>query len=285
MNPALRVTLLSAALAAGVAATVRALGGPGALWPAAITGVALALFVTLGAGALVRRLYRARPVDASSAPGVVRIVDELAGAAQVPAPRVWMVDDAAPGAFATGILPRRATIVLTTGLLALLSERELRAVVAHEIAHIRRRDTGAATLCVVLAGVLPLLALALAGATAIGDDEDDGAAPEWLLAGLAPLTAAMLGLALDAAREFDADREAGRLCGDPQALADALTRIERAAAQRRLRAAERHPQTAVLLVVPTGPQARRPQSRTALASTRLRIERLRAQAMAPGPQV
>lgn len=284
MNPALRIALLSAALAAGVAVAVRALAGPDALWQSALAGTAVALFVAFGAGALVRRLYRARPVDASSAPGVVRIVDDLAAAAGIPAPRVWLVDDAAPGAFATGLVPRRAAIVLTTGLVALLGERELRAVVAHELAHIRRHDTGAATLCVALAGVLPLLALALFGAVTIGDEDEDGAAPAWLLAGLAPLTAVMLGLALDAAREFDADREAGRLCGDPQALADALACIERAAVQRRLRAAERHPQTAALLVVPTGPQARGAHWPGALPNTGLRIERLRAQAAA-GPQV
>lgn len=285
MNPTLRITLLSGVLAGGVALAVRALAGPNALWPAAITGIAVSLCVTLGAGALVRRLYRARPVDASSAPGVVRVVDELAAAAGIPAPRVWLVDDAACGAFATGVVPRRAAIVLTTGLVALLGERELRAVIAHELAHIRHRDTGAAALCVVLAGTLPLLAMALFGAASIGDDDEDAAAPDWLLAALAPLTAMLLGLALDAAREFDADLEAGRLCGDPQALADALARIERAAAQRRPRAAERHPLTAALLVVPAAPPAPGLPRAGALPSTGLRIARLRAQVAAADPQV
>lgn len=279
MNPTVRIALLTAALAAGVAAALVALAGPTALWPAAAAGVAVGVGATLGAGALLRRLYRARPVDATSAPALVGIVRSLAAAAGVPAPRLWLVDDAAPAAFATGVTPRRAAVVLTTGLVALLPERELRAVVAHELAHIRRRDTGAAALCVALAGALPMLALAIAGALMVADDDaDDGAAPAWLLAALAPITAVLLALALDAAREFDADREAGRLCGDPHALADALARVERAAARRRPRAAERHPQTAALLVVPAGRPGVDP-------STALRIQRLRAQAVAAPTQV
>lgn len=279
MNPTVRIALLCAALAAGVAAVLVALAGPSALGPAVAAGAAVGAGVTLGAGALLRRLYRARPVDATSAPALAGIVQALAAAAAVPAPRLWLVDDPAPAAFATGVVPSRAAVVLTTGLVALLPERELRAVIAHEIAHIRRRDTGAAALCVALAGALPMLALAIAGALMLGDDDtEDGAAPAWLLAALAPLTAALLALALDAAREFDADREAGRLCGDPQALADALARVERAATRRGPRAAERHPQTAALLVVPAGRPGGHP-------STALRIERLRAQAAAAPAQV
>lgn len=275
MNPTFRITLLCSALAAVVTAALVAFAGTAALWPAVVAGAAFGLAVTLGAGALLRRLYRARPADASSAPGLVDIVHALAAAAGVPAPRLWLVDDAAPAAFATGVVPRRAAIVLTTGLVAMLTDRELRAVIAHELAHIRRRDTGAAALCVALAGVLPMLALAVAGALVVGEDEaDDGAAPAWLVAALAPLTGAMLGMALGAAREFEADHEAGRLCGDPQALADALARIERGAAGRAPRAAERHPQTTALFTVAAGQPG-----------TAARIARLRAQAAGAAPQV
>lgn len=279
MNPVLRTTVVFALLAAALAALVVAVFGTEWLWPAAVAGTALALALTVGAGALVRRLYRARRVDATSAPGLARVTAEMAAAAGLPAPSLWLVDDAGPGAFATGALPRSAGLVLTTGLVALLPERELRAVIAHEIAHIRRRDTGTAALCVALAGVLPLLVLGAFGV----DDEDEGA-PAWLLAALAPFGAALLHLAFGAAREFDADRLAAEWCGDPGALADALARIERAG--RRLpRGAQRHPTAAALLTVPAPPRPGWPRWLAAHPSTARRIARLQAQAGAREPQV
>lgn len=282
MNPVLRISLLVVLLAAALAALAVAVLGDEALWPAAAGGTAASLALMLGAGALVRRLYRARPVDATSAPGLTRVVADVATAAGVPAPSLWLVDDAAPGAFATGALPRRASIVLTTGLVAMLPERELRAVIAHEVAHIRRHDTGAAALCVALAGALPLLLLGAFGADV--DDEEDGV-PAWLLAALAPFAAALLHLAFGAAREFDADRLAARWCGDPGALADALARIERHAEHRLPRGTQRHPPTAALLTVAAAPRPGWPRWVAAHPSTERRIARLHAQAGGREPQV
>lgn len=284
MNPVFRIAFVFAAFAAALAALAVALFGPALLGPAVLGGTALALGCTLGAGALVRRLYRARPVDATSAPGLARITAEIAAAAGLRPPALWLVDDAAPAAFATGALPRQGAIVLTTGLVALLPERELRAVIAHEMAHIRRHDTGAATLCVALAGALPLLALAAFGAGT--DDEEDGT-PAWLLAALAPFVAALLHLAFGAAREFDADRLAAQWCGDPTALADALARIEHRGHQaRRLpRGAQRHPPAAALLTVPAPPRPGWPRWLAAHPSTERRIARLQAQAGGREPQV
>lgn len=279
MNPVLRISLLVALLAAALTALAVAVLGAEVLWPAAVAGTGAALALMLGAGALVRRLYRARPVDATSAPGLTRVVAEIAAAAEVPPPALWLVDDAAPGAFATGALPRRASIVLTTGLVAMLPERELRAVIAHEVAHIRRHDTGAAALCVALAGALPLLLL---GAFGVEDDEEG--TPAWLLAALAPFAAALLHLAFGAAREFDADRLAARWCGDPGALADALARIERHA-QRVPRGAQRHPPTAALLTVAAAPRPGWPRWVAAHPSTERRIARLQAQSAGREPQV
>lgn len=281
VNPVLRISLLVALLAAALTALAVALFGDELRWPAAAAGTALALALMLGAGALVRRLYRARRVDATSAPGLTRVVAQIAAAAGVPPPSLWLVDDAAPGAFATGALPRRASIVLTTGLVAMLPERELRAVIAHEIAHIRRHDTGAAALCVALAGALPLLLLGAFGADV--DDDEDGA-PAWLLAAMAPFAAALLHLAFGAAREFDADRLAARWCGDPGALADALARIERHA-HRLPRGAQRHPPTAALLTVAAAPRPGWPRWVAAHPSTELRIARLQAQSGGREPQV
>lgn len=282
MNPVFRISLVLALLAAALTALGVAVLGAEALWPAVLLGTVLSLALTLGAGALVRRLYRARRVDASTAPGLSRVVAEVASAAGVPAPSLWLVDDAAPGAFATGALPQRASLVLTTGLVALLPERELRGVIAHEIAHIRRHDTGGAALCVALAGALPLLLL---GAFGAGVDDDEGDAPAWLLAALAPFAAALLHLAFGAAREFDADRLAARWCGDPGALADALARIERHAEHRLPRGTQRHPPTAALLTVAAAPRPGWPRWVAAHPSTERRIARLHAQAGGREPQV
>lgn len=285
MNPVARTSLLLAALTAAVAAGVVALVGRELLAPALVFGGVVGVAIVFGAGSLLRRLYSARAVDATSAPGLARLVREVAAVAGVPAPRLWLVDDPAPGAFATGVVPRHASVVLTTGLVALLTERELRAVIAHEMAHIRRHDTGIAALCVALVGVLPLLALATFGLGALDDDADGAEVPGWLLAALAPLAVVLLDLALSASREFEADRLAGLWCGDPSALADALARIERSAARRRLRGAMRHPHTAPLLTVPAGPRAGWPRWVSAQPSTERRIERLRDQARAERAQV
>lgn len=276
MTPLPRTLLLLAAPVAACVALALRLGGPAAVPLGLALALAVSLLLLFGAGPLVLRLYRARPADETSAPGVVRLMRELSAQAGLPAPAVWIVEERAPSAFSTGLGPRRAAVALTTGLLALLSERELRAVLAHELAHIRRRDSRAASLCVALAGVLPLLAL-----LAFGDDDDDsGGARPWLQAALALVAAAVLLLVLDRSREFEADRWAATLCGDPVALADALAKIERAAARVPLRAAERHPQTAALLIVP--PHAA-PGWRALLAgqpSAEGRIRRLRALAAA-----
>lgn len=254
MRELARTTLLIATFGVAAAAIAVEAAGPAAFVPVLAGALACALMLMVAAGPLVLRLYRARPADETSAPGVVRLMRDLAGRVALPAPRVFIIDDPAPTAFATGLGPRRAAVALTTGLLALLTERELRAVLAHELAHIQRRETRAATLGVAIAGALPMLALAALAAVGLADDDEDGepGAAAWLLAALAPLAAAIVLLALDGRREFEADRWAAALCGDPAALADALAKIEQAAAAAPPRAARRHPQTAALLFLAPG---------------------------------
>ena len=278
MNDLFRTLLLLSTFVAVCVALALRIGGPAVLPMALATGGVLALVLLFGAGPLLLRLYRAQPADETSAPGLVRLMRELAAQAGLPAPRVWIIEERSPSAFATCVAPRGAAVALTTGLLALLTERELRAVLAHELAHIRRRDTRAASLCVTLAGALPLLALAALAVLGGGDDDDEApAGPQaWLLAALAPLAAAIVLLALDRGREYEADRWAAELCGDPAALADALGKIERAGECLPLRAAERHPQTAALLIVPPGMARGWRRLLASQPSAAGRIQRLRA---------
>lgn len=287
MTDLVRTLLLVAAFAAACAAVLTRIAGPEAFAPGLLAGMALGLALLAASGPLMLGWYRARPADETSAPELVRVMRELAARAALPVPRVWLVDDPAPSAFSTGLLQRRSAVAVTTGLVGLLSERELRAVLAHELAHIRRRDTCAASLCVALAGVLPLLALAAFAAFAVfapGTPVDDGHEPQtWLLAALAPVAAAFVVLVLDRAREFEADRWAAGLCNDPAALAEALGKIEAAGAHTTLRGAVRHPQTRALLIVP--PPSTRPWSRwfASQPSAEGRIERLRELASSSGP--
>lgn len=286
MREVARTSMLIAAFGVGCALLAGEVAGPGAFTPALLGALAFGVALMLGAGPLLLRLYRARPADETSAPGVVKLMRELSGRVALPSPRVWIIDDPAPAAFATGPVPRRAAVALTTGLLALLTERELRAVLAHELAHIQRRDTRAATLCVAIAGVLPMLAMAGLGLVGLGegdDDEPEGGAG-WVWAGLAALAALVVLVVLDREREFEADRWAAALCGDPAALASALAKIERAACNVP-RAALRHPQTMALLTLVPGDAQGWRRLLTPQPSVEGRIARLRAQASPPGPQV
>lgn len=279
MECLLRTALLLACVAAlGSAAGAMLADAPGAAWGAP-AGLLLGLLAWAAAGGLLLRLHGAHRVDESAAPQLVRTVHELAARAGVEPPAVYVIDDPAPAAFATGCMPRGAAIALSTGLLALLSERELRAAIGHELAHIRRGDVHTVALAAALSGALVTLALAAIAADAIGGDGDgdEGAAPpawlSWPLLLLAPLAALPLWLAAGRAREFEADRLGAWIAGDPRSLADALYKIDRAAARR---PSLRHPQTAVLMIV--APRADRGWRRWLAGHppTLERIARLRA---------
>lgn len=287
MRETARTSLLIAAFGGGCAVLAVEAAGPAAFAPALVLSLGMGVVMMIGAGPLLLRLYRARAADETSAPGVVRLMRELSGRVALPAPRVWIIDDPAPAAFATGLGPRRAAVALTTGLLSLLNERELRAVLAHELAHIQRRDTRAASLCVAIAGVVPMLALAALGLVGLDDAENEGPGAgglSWLWAGFATLAGLVVLLVLDREREFAADQWAAALCGDAEALASALRRLERAAG-RVPRGALRHPQTAALLTLAPGDAQGWRALLAPQPSAEGRIARLRALPTGPQAQV
>ncbi|MDP1789976.1 MAG: zinc metalloprotease HtpX [Methylibium sp.] len=221
-------------------------------------GMAIALVVALGmnffsywfSDKMVLKMYNAQEVDASSAPQFYTMVRELAAKAELPMPKVYLINEDAPNAFATGRNPQNAAVAATTGILRVLSERELRGVMAHELAHVKHRDILISTVSATMAGAISMLANF---AMFFGGRSSDGR-PANPIAGilvmlLAPLAASLIQMAISRAREFEADRGGAEISGDPQALASALQKIQRYAQGIPLEAAERHPETAQMMIM------------------------------------
>ena len=222
------------------------------------TGMMLALVVALGmnffsywfSDTMVLKMYKAREVDDSSAPQFYAMVRELAAKAQLPMPRVYLIDEDAPNAFATGRNPEHAAVAATTGILRVLNERELRGVMAHELAHVKHRDILISTVSATMAGAISMLANF---AMFFGGRDSEGRSTNplvgILVAILAPLAASVIQMAISRAREFEADRGGAEISGDPAALASALSKIQRFAQGLPMEAAERHPETAQMMIM------------------------------------
>jgi heat shock protein HtpX len=175
---------------------------------------------------------------------------DLAQRARLPMPRVYLIDEAQPNAFATGRNPENAAVAATTGILQLLSAREIRGVMAHELAHVRHRDILISTISATMAGAIS----ALANFTMFfGGRNEDGRPGNPLasiaVALLAPLAASLIQMAISRSREFEADRGGAEICGDPVALADALARIDAYARGIPMPTAEAHPATAQMMIM------------------------------------
>jgi len=221
-------------------------------------GMVIALLVALGlnffsywfSDKLVLKMYNAREVDETSAPQFYRMVAELVQRAGLPMPRVYVIDEAAPNAFATGRNPEHAAVAATTGIMQVLSASELRAVMAHELTHVAHRDILISTISATMAGAISMLANF---AVFFGGRDSEGR-PANPIAGLAvallaPIAASLIQLAISRAREFEADRGGAELSGDPRSLASALEKIQAYARGTPLIAAERNPQTAQMMIV------------------------------------
>jgi heat shock protein HtpX len=227
-------------------------------WIGGQAGMMLALVVALGmnffsywfSDKIVLKMYSAREVDETSAPQFVAMVRELAQRAGIPMPRVYIIDEQAPNAFATGRNPSHAAVAATTGILRALSPRELRGVMAHELAHVKHRDILLSTISATMAGAIGMLANV---AMLFGGRDSEGRPANpiagLLVALLAPLAASLIQMAISRAREFEADRGGAEISGDPEALATALQKIHRYAQGIPLEAAERHPETAQMMIM------------------------------------
>ncbi|MCA3008304.1 MAG: M48 family metalloprotease [Phycisphaerales bacterium] len=227
----LKTIVLLGALSALLVAIGGAIGG-NATW----FFLALALAMNLGAyffsDAIVLRMSGARVLDEAQAPALFGMVRELAERAGLPMPKVAIMSDPTPNAFATGRTPARAVVAVTEGLLRLADPRELRGVLAHELAHVQNRDTLVATIAGAAAAAITHIANVLQWGALLGagrsDDEREGGGggAALLFAFLAPIAAVMLQMGISRSREYLADESAAELTGDPLALASALAKLQ-----------------------------------------------------------
>jgi heat shock protein HtpX len=199
---------------------------------------------------MVLKMYNAQEVDATSAPAFYNMVQELATKADLPMPRVYLINEDAPNAFATGRNPAHAAVAATTGIVRALSPAELRGVMAHELAHVKHRDILISTISATMAGAISSLAnfaMFFGGR----DEEGNRTNPIVNMAVmiLAPMAAAMIQMAISRSREFEADRGGATICNDPMALASALNKIQQYAAGIPFNAAESHPATAQMMII------------------------------------
>ena len=246
----LKTAILMAAITALFMAIGAVVGGRTGMMFALVLAVGMNFFSYWFSDKLVLRMYNAQEVDETSAPQFYGMVRELAQRAELPMPRVYLIQENAPNAFATGRNPQNAAVAATTGILRVLSERELRGVMAHELAHVKHRDILISTVSATMAGAISMLANF---AMLFGGRDSEGR-PHNPIVGLlvmllAPLAASLIQMAISRAREFEADRGGAEISGDPQALASALQKIHRFAQGMPMEAAERHPETAQMMIM------------------------------------
>jgi heat shock protein HtpX len=248
----LKTAVLLAGLSALTLGVGQLIGGPkGLVWAGALVAV-MNLVSFWFSDSLALMMNRARPLQPGELPWLEQSTARLAARAGLPMPRLYVIESSTPNAFATGRSPSKAAVAVTTGLLQLLGRRELEGVLAHELAHVKNRDTLIMTVAATLAGLISHAAQMVfwfGGALLSNrDDEDEGVSPLATLGLLivAPLTATLLQLAISRSREFDADAAAAELTGDPEGLASALSRLEQG---NRMIPLDHSPATAHLFIV------------------------------------
>lgn len=240
--------LLLAALTALFGVVGYALGGGTGMVMALALAAATNVYAYWNSDRLALAAHGAQEVDERSAPDLVALVRELAGRAGVPMPRVYVLDEAQPNAFATGRDPQHSAVAVSQGLLQALPRDELAGVIAHELAHIRNRDTLIMTVSATVAGAISTLAQF---GFMFGGRGDSRPNPLVTLASalLAPFAAMIIQFAISRSREYVADRDGAAICGNPLGLASALQRIEAGVHQVANPNAEARPATAPLFIV------------------------------------
>ena len=246
----LKTSILMAGIIALFGAIGMMLGGKQGMLLALAFGGAMNIFAYWNSDKMVLRMYNAQQVDETSSPYLYNMVRELAGRAQLPMPKVYIIHEDQPNAFATGRNPENAAVAATTGILQMLSERELRGVMAHELAHVKHRDILISTISATMAGAIS----ALANFAMFFSGRDEEGRPTNMIASiavslLAPLAASLIQMAISRAREFEADRGGAEIAGDPHALADALMKIDAFARGIPMPTAEAHPETGQMMIM------------------------------------
>src|SRR5687768_5776155 len=229
-----------------------AIGGQHGMVIAFFFAIAMNFFSYWFSDKMVLAMYGAKPIEESQSPALFATIRRLATSAQIPMPRVYLIQSDTPNAFATGRDPEHAAVAVTEGILRILDQDELEGVLAHELSHVKNRDVLISTIAATLAGAITYMAHMAQWAAMFGgrshDDEEGGSNPIVMMAFaiLAPLAAMLVQFAVSRAREFQADATGARLAGRPWPLAKALEKLEVAAHMQPMNA---NPATAHLFIV------------------------------------
>jgi heat shock protein HtpX len=246
--PFFRTALLLAFMTALFMGVGALMGGQQGMMTAFFIALGMNVFAWWNSDKMALAAYRAKPVDATSALNLFFMVKDLAARAGLPMPGVYIIESPQPNAFATGRNPAKGAVAVTTGLLSRLTNDEIAGVVAHELAHIKNRDTLTMTITATLAGALGMLANF---AFMFRGSQDRPANPIAMIAAmiLAPLAASVVQFAISRTREYEADRIGAIISGNPLALASALAKLQNGAQQIDFNRAENNPATAHLFIV------------------------------------
>ncbi len=246
----LKTSILMAGIMALFGAIGAYIGGAQGMLLALIIGGGMNIFSYWFSDTMVLKMYNAQQVDETNSPYLFNMVKELAANAQLPMPRVFIIDEAQPNAFATGRNPEHAAVAATSGILKMLSARELRGVMAHELAHVKHRDILISTISATMAGAIAMLAnfaMFFGGRGSDGERVNPLASIAMMI--LAPLAASLIQMAISRGREFEADRGGAEISGDPRALADALAKIDAYTRGIPMQTADAHPETAQMMIM------------------------------------
>ncbi|MFM5914755.1 MAG: zinc metalloprotease HtpX [Chakrabartia godavariana] len=244
-----KTLLLLSALTALLMALGYTFGGVQGAVIAFVVAAGMNLFSYWNSDKIVLRIHDAREVDATSAPDFYRLVAELAQRAGLPMPKVYIIDSPHPNAFATGRDPDHAAVAATTGLLNMLTRDEVAGVMAHELGHVKNRDTLVMTVVATVAGAISMLANF--GMFFRSGDNRGNALATLLAVIVAPIAAMIVQMAISRTREFGADKAGAEISGNPMALASALAKISRGAQAIPNPVSEQMPAAAQLYIVPT----------------------------------
>ncbi len=224
-----KTAILMALMTGLMVAVGRMIGGSTGAMVMLVIAIGMNFFSYWFSDSIVLKSYNAREVSEADAPQLYGIVEKLAKNADLPMPRVYVIDSDVPNAFATGRNPSNAAVAVTTGIMKALDANEISGVLGHELAHVKHRDILIGTIAAAMAGVISMVADIVQWGAIFGtrDSEDNGG---WIgtLATIiiAPLAATLIQLAVSRSREYDADKTGGEICGNPMYLANALEKIE-----------------------------------------------------------
>ena len=249
MNNQVKTYALMAAIIALFMLIGGLIGGKGGMLMALLFGGALNFFAYWNSADMVLKMYQAQEVGPHNAPDLYQMIAELATRANLPMPKVYVINEEQPNAFATGRNPENAAVAFTTGIMRALNYSELRGVAAHELSHVNHRDILLSTISATVAGAISAIA-SMAMWFGVRDENGNRNWLAGLLIGIfAPMAAAVIQMAISRSREYLADQGAAELTNEPLALASALHKIENIARGVPLQTAEDHPATAQMMII------------------------------------